>query len=85
MRARPLLRIYLQVLVPTYLKAPPEEYVPYLKSALAPCIPVVLPGVTARDWTGEWKQAEVALMQWWKAGRGCSVCAMCGLCARACR
>ena len=59
-----------KVLIPTYLKAPPEEYTPYLQQALRPCLPIVLPGVTAKTWEGEFKRAEHALMQRWKAGRG---------------
>ena len=51
------------------MKAPPEEYTPYLQQALRPCLPIVLPGVTAKTWQGEFKRAEHALMQWWKVGR----------------
>ena len=55
-----------EVLIPTYLKAPPEEFTPYVASALRPALPIVMPGVTANTWEGEWKQPEVAVMQWWK-------------------
>ena len=54
------------MIIPTYLKAPPEEYTPYLATALAPCMPVILPGVTANTWEGENKPPHHALSQWWK-------------------
>ena len=62
--------VVIKVLIPTYLKAPPEEYTPYLQQALRPCLPIVLPGVTAKTWQGEFKKSEHALMQWYKVGRG---------------
>ena len=55
-----------QVIIPTYFDAPQEEYSPYLKEALKPLLPVVLPGVTANTFEGEHKPARHALMQWWK-------------------
>ena len=51
----------------TYLQAPIEEWTPYLSHALRPLRPVCLAGVSARQWEGEWKQPQVAVMQWWKA------------------
>ena len=69
-RVRAHAHVYLcfgpQVIIPTYLKAPPEEYTPYLATALAPCMPLILPGVTAKTWEGEFKPAAHAVMQWWK-------------------
>ena len=50
----------------TYLRAPPEEWTPYLSRALRPLRPVCLAGVSAKTWEGEWKQPQVACMQWWK-------------------
>ena len=51
----------------TYMQAPPEEWTPYLQKALRPLRPVVLAGVNAKTWMGEWKPPQVAVMQWWKA------------------
>ena len=55
-----------QVLIPTYLTAPPEEYTPYMAKALEPCLPICLLGVTAHTWQGEYKSHTHALSQWWK-------------------
>ena len=50
----------------TYQHAPMEEWTPYLAYALRPLRPVVLAGVSARKWLGEWKEPNQACMQWWK-------------------
>ena len=50
----------------TYMKAPPEEWTPYLSYALRPLRPVCLAGVNAETYIGEWKPPQVACMQWWK-------------------
>ena len=50
----------------TYQHAPMEEWTPYLAYALRPLRPVVLAGVSARRWLGEWKEPNQACMQWWK-------------------
>ena len=54
----------------SYSGAPPEEYTPYLLSALSPLRPMVLSGVQARSWEGEFKKADQAVMQWWKEPQG---------------
>ena len=48
--------------------APPEEFeaAPYLATRLRPLLPVILPGVSAQQWLGEFKKPQNALMQWWK-------------------
>ena len=63
----------------TYMNAPPEEWTPYLHHALRPLRPVVLAGVNARSFMGEWKQPQVAVMQWWKAPASVDCLSQCEL------
>ena len=71
-----------QVLIPTYMHCPPEEFeaAPYLATRLRPLLPVIIPGVSANKWIGEWKKPHQALMQWWKAphssAEGSLMCAL---------
>ena len=77
-----------QAIIASYTGAPPEEYTPYLLSALRPLRPMVLSGVQARAWEGENKPADHAVMQWWKeplGAHGVSIACACVCSISECR